>query len=178
MKCGSALLLLMLLQHLSTAQRMPQTPNPPLHWQLPKTKAPASKTTRLLLHAGIIVPGIVAGIAQGQQRVIYNNKWGYRYRHPQAYERWWNPDSSWRYANGNNFWQANFGVVIRDKDHFNQAIGTVMVSTQISMVALLSVDDFKRHGWLKFGRMLLYIVEANAVRLLAKRATLEYYRLR
>lgn len=180
MKFGSALMAALLFWQPGNAQRLPESLNPQykVQLQLPKMAAPASKTTRLLLHAGIILPGTAAGIAQGQSRVIQNNKWGYRWRHPNANERWWNPDSSWRHANGSNFIEANLLVMLRDKDHLNQTVATVTVSTQMSMVALLTLDDFKRHKKLKWGKLLLYIVEANAVRLLAKRATLEYYRLR
>ncbi len=136
---------------------------------------PASKGTRFLLHASLITNGIVAGVAQGRTQVSENNKWGRRARHPNGNEYWWNPDSSWRNANGSSWFAANFTPFLRDEWHLNQTITTVTTTAQMGIVAILSIDDFKKHKKPKWGKLLLYLLEANAARLLTKRAVLAYY---
>lgn len=178
MKYGAALLFSMLACQWLSAQINRSTWPP-----VPLTAIPPPNIykplPRWVLHASLIAPGIIAGIAQGQNDVTRHNIWGYRYRHPYANENWWNSDSSWRIANGNSWAAANFTAFTKDKEHLNQAIATVMISGQMAVVAVWTIDDMKRSTRKPVGKMLLHIglriLEANAARLLAKRATIAFY---
>jgi hypothetical protein len=124
-------------------------------------------------HASIIGAGLIAGVADGQREVIVHNKWAYRYRHPQANEKWWNPDSTWKRADK----VPQFMVFTQDKYHLNQAIRSTMFATQTGFVAVLQVDDFKSKGRFRIWPLLLHIAEAQASYMIAKGLTHRYYRL-
>jgi hypothetical protein len=110
-------------------------------------------------------------VADGQREVIAHNKWAYRYRHPGANERWWNPDSTWKRADR----PPQLLVGMADKYHLNQSIRTAMFSVQMGFVVSLSLDEFKRKGKLRAGKVALYILEAQASYWLAKGLTHRYY---
>jgi hypothetical protein len=159
----------------ASSQQLAMVPvAPPIDTAMLRYK-PANGLGRLSLHTAIILPGIAAGIAQGRNDVLQNNIWGYRERHPNANERWFNPDSTWRRANGSNWFAANFTPFAKDQWHLNQAIATFCITTQMGVVAIFSIDDFKRYQKPRFGKLLLRLIEANAARLIAKRATIAYY---
>ena len=122
-------------------------------------------------HAAVIGAGLIAGVADGQREVIQHNKWAYRHRHPGANENWWNPDSTWRRADR----PPQLWVGVSDKYHLNQTIRTAMFSVQMGMVVSLSLDEFKRKGKVRAGKVALYILEAQASYWLAKGLTHRYY---
>jgi hypothetical protein len=126
-------------------------------------------------HATLITSGIIAGVADGQREVIVHNKWAYRHRHPNARESWWNPDSTWKRQNQRGWVVSGPLAFTQDKYHLNQAIRTTMFSIQTGMVVSLSLDEFKKNGKLKAGRVALYILESQASYWLAKGITHHYY---
>lgn len=128
-------------------------------------------------HVAIIGAGLVAGVADGQREVIQHNKWAYRYRHTNANENWWNPDSTWKRANGNSLAGGTVFAFTKDKYHLNGAIRTTMFSVQMGFVASLTLDDFKKHGKFRLWKLLLHIAEAQASYMLGKGLTHQFYKL-
>jgi hypothetical protein len=122
-------------------------------------------------HAILATSGIIAGVADGQREVIVHNPWAYRYRHPNANEAWWNPDSTWKKADR----YPGMLVFLADKYHLNQGIRTAMFSVQTGFVVSLSLDEFKRKGKIRAGKVALYILEGQASYWLAKGLTHKYY---
>lgn len=125
----------------------------------------------LYKHAALVTAGLIAGVADGQREVIVHNPHAYRYRHPGARENWWNPDSTWRRADR----YPGMLVGLADKYHLNQTIRTTMFSIQMGFVASLTLDEFKKHGRFKPGKLALHILEAQASYWLAKGLTHRYY---
>lgn len=138
---------------------------------------PATKTEKILLHATIITCGLVAGVADGQREVIQHNKWAYRYRHPEADEYWWNPDSTWKRADGrgNNTLSGSFFVFLNDKYHLNGFIRTSMFTTQYSVAIVLNIDDVVRRRKFKVKKLVGSILEINLPYMGAKYLTHRYY---
>jgi len=139
------------------------------------TNAHSQQRNNWWKHASIVGSGLIAGFADGQREVIQHNKWAYRYRHPNARETWWNPDSTWRRANGDSWAGGSIFAFTKDKYHLNQAIRTTGFTIQLGFVASLTLDDFKKHGKFRFGKLLLHIAEAQVSYWLGKGAAHAYY---
>lgn len=143
---------------------------------------PFGKHTKFWFNTAIIGFGIIAGIADGQREVIQHNKWAYRYRHPNANEYWWNPDSTWKRADGrgNNTLSGSFFAFTKDKYHTNGMIRTSMLSMQYALGATILVNDaiaaVQQGRPVKLLKHLLWsIFKINAPYMLAKYFTHRYY---
>ena len=88
--------------------------------------------------SGIIACGLVAGFSRGQQEATVHNQWAYRKIHPNANEQWWNPDSSWRRANGNSWAGGSLFAFTKDKYHLNQFVTTVAMAGQTGITLSLN----------------------------------------
>ena len=119
----------------------------------------------------IVTAGFVAGIADGQREVIVHNPHAYRFRHPNARETWWNPDSTWRRADR---YDGPF-VFVADKYHLNQFLRQSMFLGQTTIVAVITVGDYKRKGKILWGKLALNIALAQGSYMLAKGLTHRYY---
>ena len=86
----------------------------------------------------IIAAGLIAGFSRGQQEVIQHNKWEYRRVHPEANEKWWNPDSTWRRANGTTWAGGSVLAFTKDKYHLNQFVTTMMLAGQTGITLSLN----------------------------------------
>ena len=122
-------------------------------------------------HAALVSAGLIAGVADGQREVVAHNPWAYRHRHPTANENWWNPDSTWKRAD----LYPGMLVGVADKYHLNQTIRTAMFSVQMGFVVSLSLDEFKKKGKVRAGKIALYILEAQASYWIAKGLTHRHY---
>lgn len=164
---------------LAGAQQLAMVPAPAIDTSFFRYKV--APKGRAYLHGCIIASNLAAGIAQGLNETAENNKWGIRDRWPRWDESWWNPDSSWRRANGRN-WLGREFPIFSDMWHLNNAVGTFNTYSTVVLCTVLTVDDLrrgKRHRWKSvLRRSVIYSAEATASRLLAKRATLEYFRLK
>lgn len=157
-----------------SAQVVISPPTPPMDTAKFKWK-PMSKGWEITAHGVLIGSGAAAGIAQGRNDVIDDNKWAFRYRHPNLSEQWWNKDSSAARLNSQSYIEQNFLAGFQDLWHRNQMGANICMGIQLVTVAVLSVNDFKKHKRFRWRTPLLLALEANASRLLAKRATLQYY---
>jgi hypothetical protein len=126
-------------------------------------------------YTSLVSAGLIAGVADGQREAIQHNKWAYRYRHPNANENWWNPDSTWKRANGATQAGGTLFAFTKDKYHLNGAIRTTMFSIQMGLVSRLTLDEFKKHGKFKPLKLLLHIAIAQASYMLGKGITHRYY---
>lgn len=129
-----------------------------------------------VMHGSLVTAGLVAGVADGQREVIVHNKWDYRRKHPNANENWWNPDSTWKRADGNSFLGGTLFVAPKDKYHMNGFIRTTMFSIQMGTIVMLVLDDLRRgkkvNGW----KVALYVVEAQGSYMFGKGATHWWYK--
>ena len=99
--------------------RIEQRPAIDLH--LPNQPyTPLRKGERILMYAGVVVCGLVAGVADGQRETIVHNVHAYRYRHPQANELWWNPRLSANRANGSSYLGGSLFAFTKDKLYLNR----------------------------------------------------------
>ena len=114
----------------------------------------------------IIIGGLIAGIADGQREVIVHNPWAYRYRHPNANERWWNPDSTWRRADS----YPQMFVFAADKYHLNQFIRQSMFLGQTTLVVTLHIGE--KINW---KRLLIDLALAQGSYMIGKGLTHKYY---
>lgn len=121
--------------------------------------------------AAIVVAGLVAGVADGQREVVAHNPWAYRYRHPNANEYWWNPDSTWRRADR----YPGPLVLMADKYHLNQFIRQSMFAGQTTIVAVLTVGDYKMHGKIKWGKLAINLLLMQGSYMIGKGLTHRYY---
>lgn len=119
----------------------------------------------------IVVAGLIAGVADGQREVIVHNPHAYRYRHPKANEAWWNPDSTWRKADR----YAGPLVFVADKYHLNQFIRQSMFVGQTTIVAVITVGDYKRKGKILWGKLLVNVALSQGSYMLAKGLTHRFY---
>lgn len=106
---------------------------------LPLTLSAQKKDNFWVKQGGIVAAGLIAGIADGQREVIVHNKWAYRYRHPNANENWWNPDSTWKRADK----PPQMFVLVSDKYHLNQFIRNGMFAVQFG----LSFTLYEKPNW-------------------------------
>lgn len=136
---------------------------------------PMKKGVEITFHGILIGSGAKAGIAQGQNDAIEDNKWGFRERHPNLSESWWNKDSSAARLNAQSYINQNFLAGFQDLWHRNQMGVNICLGIQFFTVGVLTLNDFKKHKKFRWHVPLLLAVEANASRMLMKRATLEYY---
>lgn len=136
---------------------------------------PLRKGERILMYAGVVVCGLVAGVADGQRETIVHNVHAYRYRHPQANELWWNPRLTANRANGNSYLGGSLFAFTKDKLHLNQMIRSSMFATQSLLVVTLSVDEALRLKKVKPGRILLRLAAAQGSYMLGKHLTHQYY---
>jgi len=86
----------------------------------------------------IIAAGLIAGFSRGQQEAIVHNPWAYRKIHPNANEQWWNPDSTWKRANGSTWIGGSLLAWTKDKYHLNQFITTSMLAGQTGITLSLN----------------------------------------
>jgi hypothetical protein len=119
----------------------------------------------------IAAMGMIAGVADGQREVIVHNKWAYRSRHPQANENWWNPDSTWKRADNG----PQFLVFTKDKYHLNQFIRQSMFLGQTTVIAIVQVGDYKKHGKFRWGKLLLNLAIMQGSYMMAKGLTHKFY---
>jgi hypothetical protein len=125
----------------------------------------------------IAAMGLVAGIADGQREVIQHNKWAYRDRHPKANENWWNPDSTFKRANGTTWAGGTVFAWTKDKYHLNQAIRQSMFLGQTTLIAFVQVGDYKKHGKFRWGKLLLNLAIMQGSYMMAKGLTHKFYQL-
>lgn len=136
---------------------------------------PMKPTPLALTHLALVSNGVAAGISQGRNDVIDNNRHAFAHRHPDLNPAWWDKTITAPRLNSDSWLRQNFFSFTQDLWHQQQTVANICIANQIGLVAILSMDDFNRHKKIKWGKMILYVVEANASRLIAKRATLEYY---
>lgn len=86
----------------------------------------------------IVGMGLIAGFSRGQQEATVHNPWAYRKLHPNANEQWWNPDSTWRRANGNTLAGGTLFAFTKDKYHLNQFVTTSMITFQTGITLSLN----------------------------------------
>jgi hypothetical protein len=123
----------------------------------------------------IAAMGMIAGVADGQREVIVHNKWAYRSRHPKANENWWNPDSTWKRANGTTWAGGTVFAWTKDKYHLNQMIRQSMFLGQTTLIAIVQVGDYKKHGKFRWGKLLLNLAIMQGSYMIAKGATHKFY---
>lgn len=158
------------------AQPMMMDSVPAIELHLPPTPyTPLHKGERILMYAGVVVCGLVAGVADGQRETIVHNIHAYAYRHPNANPLWYNPRLSARRADGSSYLGGSLFVFTKDKLHLNQMIRSSMFATQSLLVVTLSVDEALRLKKLKPGRILLRLATAQASYMLSKHLTHRYY---
>jgi hypothetical protein len=121
--------------------------------------------------AAIVAAGLIAGVADGQREVIVHNPHAYRYRHPNAREAWWNPDSTWRRADR----YAGPLVFVADKYHLNQFIRQGMFVGQTTIVAVITVGDYKANGRILWRKLAVNLLLMQGSYMLAKGLTHRYY---
>ena len=126
--------------------------------------------THFTIHAqqrtGIVIAGLIAGIADGQREVIVHNPHAYRYRHPNANERWWNPDSTWRRADR----YPGALVFAADKHHLNQFIRQSMFVGQTTLIVTLHFGQK-----IRWKQLLIDIALAQGSYMVAKGLTHRWY---
>lgn len=132
---------------------------------------PMVATAQLKERATIVVAGLIAGVADGQREVIVHNPHAYRYRHPNAREGWWNPDSTWRKADR---YPAPL-VFMADKYHLNQFIRQSMFVGQTTIVAVLTVGDYKQHGKIKWRKLAINLLLMQGSYMIGKGLTHRFY---
>lgn len=132
---------------------------------------PMVATAQLKERAAIVVAGLIAGVADGQREVIVHNPHAYRYRHPNANVYWWNPDSTWRRADR----YPSPLVFMADKYHLNQFIRQSMFVGQTTIVAVLTVGDYKRHGKIKWGKLAVNLLLMQGSYMIGKGLTHRWY---
>ena len=132
---------------------------------------PTIATAQFKGRAAIVAAGVIAGIADGQREVIIHNPHAYRYRHPNAREGWWNPDSTWRRADR----YAGPLVFMADKYHLNQFIRQSMFVGQTTIIAVLTVGDYKTKGRMQWGKLAINLLLMQGSYMLAKGLTHRYY---
>lgn len=136
---------------------------------------PMKPTPLILTHLGLIGLGAGAGIAQGQNDILDNNKHAFGYRHRDLNPAWWDKEITAPRLNQDSRFRQTFLSWTQDRWHQNQSTANVLIGTQFALVGILSMDDFNRSGKVRWGRLVLYVIEANASRMIAKHFTMKYY---
>lgn len=132
---------------------------------------PLLSFAQLKERTAIVVAGLIAGVADGQREVIVHNPHAYRYRHPKANEYWWNPDSTWRRADR----YAGPLVFVADKYHLNQFIRQSMFVGQTSIVAVLTVGDYKANGRILWRKLAINLLLMQGSYMVGKGLTHRFY---
>lgn len=138
---------------------------------IPLLLTPLLSFAQLKERTAIVVAGLIAGVADGQREVIVHNPHAYRYRHPKANEAWWNPDSTWRKADR----YAGPLVFMADKYHLNQFIRQSMFVGQTTIVAVLTVGDYKANGRILWRKLAINILLMQGSYMIGKGLTHRYY---
>lgn len=139
------------------------------------TYTPMRTGGKLLMYSGLVVCGLVAGLADGQRETIVHNVHSYAYRHPHADPYWYNPRLSANRANGTTYAGGSVFAFTKDKLHLNQMIRSSMFVTQSFFVATLSIDDALRFKKFRPLPLLIKLATAQASYMVGKHLTHRYY---